>query len=317
MQFFCRGQGQARCRGERRVPRRARGLPIHAGRGSERAGGAGVFFFPLPSAPGRACCPRPAREGSARSRGRERRGLLRVWLGSRSGFPPRARCCSGRGGGESGCLHPVGCVAQGRRARDLRSCRNRWPLLEAWDWVQLPPAEAPGRHGAGGRARWSTTLDQFGAPAASVSMNSKTITNVGNPVNATDAANKQYVDSSALGLDVKGSVKVATRSLPGRCTTFSRARGAGPAPVQDVRFEGGPGAARRLPAGAGNCLSSLSGRKKQGNPGRGRSRGIPAPLPVRGGQDDALSAPGRGDEDHSGGRARAQGAAPGRGGNAC
>ena len=54
------------------------------------------------------------------------------------------------------------------------------------------------------------TLNNFGAPTTSLSLGSQTITNLGNPVNPTDAANKQYVDNATLGLDVKASVKVAT-----------------------------------------------------------------------------------------------------------
>lgn len=53
-------------------------------------------------------------------------------------------------------------------------------------------------------------LDQLAAPTASVSLNNQLITNLATPVADTDAANKGYVDSVAQGLDVKGSVKVAT-----------------------------------------------------------------------------------------------------------
>jgi hypothetical protein len=44
----------------------------------------------------------------------------------------------------------------------------------------------------------------------SVDVASKKITNVADPTAATDAANKQYVDGVAQGLDVKASVKAAT-----------------------------------------------------------------------------------------------------------
>lgn len=53
-------------------------------------------------------------------------------------------------------------------------------------------------------------LDQLAAPTASVSLNNQLITNLATPVADTDAANKGYVDSVAQGLDVKGSVRVAT-----------------------------------------------------------------------------------------------------------
>ncbi len=56
----------------------------------------------------------------------------------------------------------------------------------------------------------TSRLDQMAAPTASVSMNSQRITNLATPVNDGDAATKAYVDSISSGLDVKGSVRVAT-----------------------------------------------------------------------------------------------------------
>jgi len=56
----------------------------------------------------------------------------------------------------------------------------------------------------------TSRLDQMAAPTASVSLNSQTITNLANPVNGTDGANKNYVDSVSQGLDPKQSVKAAT-----------------------------------------------------------------------------------------------------------
>jgi len=53
-------------------------------------------------------------------------------------------------------------------------------------------------------------LDQMAAPTGSVSLNSQTITNLGAPVNASDAATKSFVESTAQGLDVKDSCVAAT-----------------------------------------------------------------------------------------------------------
>lgn len=56
----------------------------------------------------------------------------------------------------------------------------------------------------------TSRLDQMAAPTASVNLNNQKITNLATPVNATDAANKDYVDSVSQGLDPKQSVKAAT-----------------------------------------------------------------------------------------------------------
>ena len=53
-------------------------------------------------------------------------------------------------------------------------------------------------------------LDQMAAPTASVSLSSQKITGLADPTVATDAATKGYVDATAVGLDPKPSVRVAT-----------------------------------------------------------------------------------------------------------
>lgn len=61
-----------------------------------------------------------------------------------------------------------------------------------------------------GTAHNGVPLSSLAAPVASVSFNSQKITNLATPTADTDAATKGYVDSTAAGLDVKGSVRVAT-----------------------------------------------------------------------------------------------------------
>ena len=53
-------------------------------------------------------------------------------------------------------------------------------------------------------------LNEFTAPDGAVALNSQKITGLANPVSDSDAATKSYVDSTAEGLDVKQSVKVAS-----------------------------------------------------------------------------------------------------------
>jgi len=56
----------------------------------------------------------------------------------------------------------------------------------------------------------TSKLNEMAAPNASVSLNSQTITNLATPSNSTDAATKAYVDSAAVGIDWKPSVRAAT-----------------------------------------------------------------------------------------------------------
>jgi len=53
-------------------------------------------------------------------------------------------------------------------------------------------------------------LDQLAAPTANVSLNNFRLTNLADPINPQDAANKSYVDATAQGLHVHASVLAAT-----------------------------------------------------------------------------------------------------------
>lgn len=56
----------------------------------------------------------------------------------------------------------------------------------------------------------ATRLDQLAAPGANVTFNSKSITNLLDPVGSQDAATKAYVDAVVQGIDGKASVRAAT-----------------------------------------------------------------------------------------------------------
>lgn len=68
----------------------------------------------------------------------------------------------------------------------------------------------------------ASRLDQLAVPTANVSLNSRNLTNLADPVSAQDAATKAYVDAARQGLDAKDSVIVATTAnvaLTGATTT--------------------------------------------------------------------------------------------------
>jgi hypothetical protein len=70
-------------------------------------------------------------------------------------------------------------------------------------------------------AELSNTLDQMAAPAADLTINSHKLVNVATPTSATDGATKGYVDSVALGLDVKASVRAATTAAGTLASSFA------------------------------------------------------------------------------------------------
>lgn len=64
-------------------------------------------------------------------------------------------------------------------------------------------------------------LSDFQPPTTAVNFGNQNLQNVANPILATDAANKQYVDNAILGLDVKYSVVVATVVAGTLATSFA------------------------------------------------------------------------------------------------
>lgn len=65
----------------------------------------------------------------------------------------------------------------------------------------------------------SYTLSDITAPTASVNLNNQKITNLADPSNPQDAANKRYVDAAVNGIDWKNSVRAA--STTDLASTFS------------------------------------------------------------------------------------------------
>lgn len=81
-------------------------------------------------------------------------------------------------------------------------------------------------------------LDQLAVPTANVSLNSKRITSLADPVDPQDAATKAYVDASRAGLDIKDSCRVATTGVVGT-TSNTTAIGGTPKVVDDVTLSVG------------------------------------------------------------------------------
>jgi len=63
-------------------------------------------------------------------------------------------------------------------------------------------------------------LHDFALATSSVDLNNQKVTNLADPTNAQDAANKRYVDAAVVGIDWKASVRAATTAAVTLATAF-------------------------------------------------------------------------------------------------
>lgn len=73
----------------------------------------------------------------------------------------------------------------------------------------------------------TSRLDQMASPTGSVSMGNQTITNLGTPSNASDAATKGYTDALIQGFNEKPTATVATAAALPACTYANGTSGVG------------------------------------------------------------------------------------------